>query len=586
MSKEIISVFPINFWSHFDLRDSFLGYLLRTTFGQFELAASEEVADIVFSSTYMTSNRCNPKFNHKTIWLIWENLRPVFDLAHYAISCDFDDYGGRNVRCPVWYGELKWPGYERPSFVSNPSNHGYEPLVEIESILQERTHKADADRRQRFCCFVAGRQQHHRTLAVELLSQIEKVDVFGNVSGVPLKQSKYTILPNYKFNLCFENSMFPGYYTEKPVQAWQGGCVPLYFADRFAGLDFNPAALLNRADFPSISDFIERVRKINSSPDAVKEIVSQPLVLKEPSLDSIFSFLKETYAKIRRDSRPSVAVSAQNSVSSTFVPDEKWFSPSRRNALCPCGSGKKYKHCHGAVTTNSSTVVALPHEPAPPVNWCAKPMNSQSGRVGLTRQLISRCKIGRIIETGTYMGATTEFFAQFNVPVFTAESDPENARFARARLTNCKNVDLRVGDLVRVLEEILRETIDRTIPTLFYLDAHWGIRIPLREEAELAIANFANAVLMIDDFAVPDDPGYGFDDYGPGRKLNIDYLLASKLPALSIFFPSTPAFREDGARRGCVVATANPALAAILDDIALLRRWKTTPAAVRPGQNT
>jgi preprotein translocase subunit SecA len=22
----------------------------------------------------------------------------------------------------------------------------------------------------------------------------------------------------------------------------------------------------------------------------------------------------------------------------------------QRNALCPCGSGRKYKHCHGAIT--------------------------------------------------------------------------------------------------------------------------------------------------------------------------------------------------------------------------------------------
>src|SRR6478736_2161405 len=42
---------------------------------------------------------------------------------------------------------------------------------------------------------------------------------------------------------------------------------------------------------------------------------------------------------------------------------------------------------------------------------------------------------------------------------------------------------------------------------------------------------------------------------------------------LSIYFPSTPSFQEDGARRGCVVVTANPTLGAILDDIVLLRRW-------------
>jgi hypothetical protein len=78
---------------------------------------------------------------------------------------------------------------------------------------------------------------------------------------------------------------------------------------------------------------------------------------------------------------------------------------------------------------------------------------------------------------------------------------------------------------------------------------------------------------MIDDFKVSDDPGYSFDDYGPGKRLDLDYLRASNLPELTVYFPSTPSHREDGARRGCVVATANPEMAAILDRIALLRRW-------------
>jgi hypothetical protein len=207
-------------------------------------------------------------------------------------------------------------------------------------------------------------------------------------------------------------------------------------------------------------------------------------------------------------------------------------------------------------------------------------MNCQSARLALARQIISSCAIERVIETGTFIGTTTEFFARFGIPVITAESNAEYAKHARARLSNWKNVDLRVGDSVAVLQDIVREAIDRTIPTLFYLDAHWNDHLPLREEAELAIGHFAGSVLMIDDFAVPDDPGYGFDDYGPGRRLNLELLLNSKLPALSLYFPSTPSFQEDGARRGCVVATANPALAAILDNIVLLRRWRLEAADV------
>ena len=112
-------------------------------------------------------------------------------------------------------------------------------------------------------------------------------------------------------------------------------------------------------------------------------------------------------------------------------------------------------------------------------------------------------------------------------------------------------------------------------PFLFYLDAHWQEHLPLREEAQLAIGAFPKAVLVIDDFAVPEDPGYSFDDYGPGRRLDLAYLESAGLAPLFIFFPSTPSAQEGGARRGCVVVTADSGLAAVLDSIPLLRRWKS-----------
>ena len=178
------------------------------------------------------------------------------------------------------------------------------------------------------------------------------------------------------------------------------------------------------------------------------------------------------------------------------------------------------------------------------------------------------------METGTYVGNTTEYFAKFSLPVITAESDPVHAAFAAERLRPWQNVQLRAYDSVRMLRELAQEPVDRAAPTLFYLDAHWHEYLPLRDELEIALGQFANAVVLIDDFQVPGDPGYGFDDYGPGKTLNLEYLLTAKTPPLAIYFPSAPSQQETGAKRGCVVVTASTALAAILDRLELLRRWR------------
>lgn len=202
--------------------------------------------------------------------------------------------------------------------------------------------------------------------------------------------------------------------------------------------------------------------------------------------------------------------------------------------------------------------------------WWANPMNNQEKRTQITRQIIGACGIARIVETGTYLGTTTAFFAGFGVPVTTSERDPDLARDAAERLRGWPNVEVRGYDSVRVLQELIREPIDRTVPTFFYLDAHWKHHLPVREEAELAIAYFAKAVLMLDDFAVPDDPGYGYGE----KRLTLDYLLQGNLRRLAVFFPKVRSKDESGARRGCVVAAINVDMITALNGVEGLRRWR------------
>jgi len=160
-------------------------------------------------------------------------------------------------------------------------------------------------------------------------------------------------------------------------------------------------------------------------------------------------------------------------------------------------------------------------------------MNGQTERVELVKQLIVQCGILRIVETGTFTANTTVWVATFGLPVTTVEINPRYFGFSRARLRQHDNVVAYEGNSIDFLRSLIAEPIDHTAPTLFYLDAHWLDYLPLREEIELITANFSSAVVVIDDFQVPDDPGYGFDDYGSDKRLSIDYLLQATTPPLA-----------------------------------------------------
>ena len=299
-----VSIFVMNFWPDFQLRSSFVDYLLRQAFGSFVVAPNEASADIIVSSTNIKERQ--PLYPERNICFILENTRPNYEFMAYSISSDFDNYDGRNCRVPVWYWQLQWPGFAVNTSLPAPNNHGFELPVDIDSLLRPRPPRTLKDS-DLFCCFVAGNPEPHRMLAVKSLRAIGQLDIFGNI-GKPLRESKYNILPRYRFNFCFENSAFPGYYTEKILHAWVGGCVPLYYSDGWYKADFNPKAIINRVDFRTLDEFARYVSQANSSPSAYNQLYEQPLLTKRPSLDHVFEFLKQAGERIMQSTRKNTSV--------------------------------------------------------------------------------------------------------------------------------------------------------------------------------------------------------------------------------------------------------------------------------------
>jgi hypothetical protein len=291
-SDSSVAICYVNFWPAFTLSDGLFRFILEEAFGTFHTVPAEQDADIVLTSVFP---HAAPKFPEKSIGIIWENIRPNYQLYRYSISADLDSYGGRNSRIPNWYRELDWGSRYQPR-KSRANNRGFEKSVDIDVLMTPREHIGPP--RAEFCCFVSKVREVHRALAVQALSRIAPVKMFGDVVGEPLLQSKYEILPRYRFNLCFENSMFPGYYTERIVHAWAGGCIPLYYSDPWYTVDFNAKSMINRIDFPTLEAFVDHVAEVNRSPERMAALLREPLLHKRPRLDDVIAFLRCALSEI------------------------------------------------------------------------------------------------------------------------------------------------------------------------------------------------------------------------------------------------------------------------------------------------
>jgi hypothetical protein len=131
---------------------------------------------------------------------------------------------------------------------------------------------------------------------------------------------------------------------------------------------------------------------------------------------------------------------------------------------------------------------------------------------------------------------------------------------------------MSLGDSRAFLSQLCRDPLVSKRDVFFYLDAHWSDELPLHGELETITRCWQRSVIMIDDFEVHGDSGYRYDDYGPGKRLDLEYLHILSSFNLVAYFPSLPSDRESGLRRGCVVL-ADPSHAGRLDGISSLRRY-------------
>ena len=200
------------------------------------------------------------------------------------------------------------------------------------------------------------------------------------------------------------------------------------------------------------------------------------------------------------------------------------------------------------------------------------PLNGQAHRQAMVKEIFQLVDFDLVIETGTFCGSSTEWFATlFDGAIHTVELNPYYYYYARSRFLTHKNIHLHQANSVDYLTDLVRNRQLCLKNVFFYLDAHWNEYLPLREEIAIILENFDRCVIMIDDFQVDGDPGYGFDDYGPVGTLRMDYLSQSFHSDFAIFYPSLPSRLETGKQRGSVVITANSALQKTLKSAASLR---------------
>lgn len=210
------------------------------------------------------------------IFYTGENERPPIGSWDAYLTFDLDDYEGKNAYLPLWWFTCTdLDGARVAPYLGKE--------VSISRMLQSRS--VDFQSRPEFCVAFVGKAYPFRLHALKRLSRFKPVDVFGAIARKQI-DNKFEPSSKYKFVFAFENDLYPGYVTEKVIEAWCTGAIPLYWGSDPAGY-INPKAVINLNDYSTFEDFYEYVMRVEGDSELWENIASQPILLREPDLKEV-----------------------------------------------------------------------------------------------------------------------------------------------------------------------------------------------------------------------------------------------------------------------------------------------------------
>lgn len=195
-----------------------------------------------------------------------ENFAPDFNLFDYAIGFEKLDYPGRYLYFPNYLMNLK-----------------YENDLE----KAKKKHLETEIQKNDFCSMVvsSGSKEQTRIRFFEELCKYKKVNSggkylnnIGSDQGDGIK-NKLEFQSRHKFALAFENSSHPGYCTEKLVEAFSAGTVPIYWGDPEVCQIFNEKAMIVLDKESNFEETIDKIKVIDNDDILYYNMLKEPALI-------------------------------------------------------------------------------------------------------------------------------------------------------------------------------------------------------------------------------------------------------------------------------------------------------------------
>ena len=226
---------------------------------QYNVIIDQNKPDLLIYSVFGNSYT---QYNCKKILFSGEHkTRSKNHLPHYkdsdvTLSHYTDEL--KEIFMPLWVLHTNWFNKTQPRPL--PNNPCYS--ITFEKITKNRERFLT---KRKFCLFLNNNPIEDRMQLFDLLQARQAVDSYGTLSnntGKTLRgtqHDKVNLLHEYRFNIAFENCYHPGYVTEKIIEPFEAGCIPLYSGGERVKDFFNSNSFFYRQDYPTVEAYVSNI---------------------------------------------------------------------------------------------------------------------------------------------------------------------------------------------------------------------------------------------------------------------------------------------------------------------------------------
>lgn len=276
------------FWKSFNIHDNMFTNILKK---QFEIFVTNDDPDFLICSPlgrpYEYMN-----FDCPRIMFTGEFLSADFNAIDYFIGFDRISFADRNFRFPLFL-------YTDDG---NYKTNNCRTIQDAKQILAQKKY---------FCNYIFGHDTAlgKREAILRQLQNYKRVECAGkHFNNMPdgkiyTIRTKPEIIKLSKFTITAESVCYPGFTSEKILDAFRSLSIPIYYGDPLISSEINPNAFVNCYEYDSIEDAVEKVVEIDKDDNLYTKMLCEPWYLENNYENNMYSKLENYLWKIVSQSR-------------------------------------------------------------------------------------------------------------------------------------------------------------------------------------------------------------------------------------------------------------------------------------------